>query len=240
MHLARVTGLLLASFATLAQQQSVEIISEPSHHLVMENAYVRVFDVTVAPKATTLVHRHNNDYVFVTLGDSDVISARPGEKPAALLLKDGEIRFTPGKFAHAAINQSDKPFHNITIELLKPATQVKSCNGDCPQKICTINGGGLNTRCPELEREIKSAQWNMSLFRIPPSSEIQVDSQDSDELLVAVSDLELSQLLNGEHRLTVLNPGKLTWLPAGATPVLKNDTPSPAKYVVLKFNPEKQ
>ncbi len=124
MHLARVAGLLLVSIATLAQQQSVEITSEPSHHLVLENAYVRVFDVTVAPKATTLVHRHHNDYLFVTLGDSDVVSARPGEKPAALLLKDGEIRFTPGKFEHAAINQSDKPFHNITIELLKPATHV--------------------------------------------------------------------------------------------------------------------
>ena len=50
MHLARVAGLLLVSIATLAQQQSVEITSEPSHHLVLENAYVRVFDVTVAPK----------------------------------------------------------------------------------------------------------------------------------------------------------------------------------------------
>jgi len=50
MHLARLAELLLVSIATLAQQQSVEITSEPSHHLVLENAYVRVFDVTVAPK----------------------------------------------------------------------------------------------------------------------------------------------------------------------------------------------
>ena len=89
------------------------------------------FDVTVAPKDTTLVHRHNHDYLFVTLGDSDVVSARPGEKPVALLLKDGEVRYTPGNFAHAAINNSDRPFHNTTIELLKPSTNVKTCTGPC-------------------------------------------------------------------------------------------------------------
>src|SRR5258708_23187119 len=108
MRTSRLAGLLFLTAATLAQQQqSVEITSEPRHHLVFENEYVRVFDVTVAPRDTTLVHRHNFDYLFVTLGDSDVISARPGENPVALLLKDGEVRFTPGNFAHAAISNSD-------------------------------------------------------------------------------------------------------------------------------------
>ncbi|MGZ4896751.1 MAG: hypothetical protein ACXVJ0_09805, partial [Candidatus Angelobacter sp.] len=91
MRTSRIAGLLFLATATLAQQQQpVEITSEPSHHLVFQNEYVRVFDVTVAPKATTLVHKHNHDYLFVTLGDSDVVSVRPGEKPVALQLKDGE------------------------------------------------------------------------------------------------------------------------------------------------------
>src|SRR5882672_6637048 len=128
MRTSRAVGLVFLVTAALAQQpQSVEITSEPSHHLVFQNEYVRVFDVTVAPKASTLVHRHNSDYLFVTLGDSDVVSARVGEKPAALHLKDGEVRFTPGNFAHAAINESDRPFHNITIELLQPSANVKTC-----------------------------------------------------------------------------------------------------------------
>lgn len=228
MDFARLAGLLLVSLATLAQQQSVEITSEPSHHLVMENLYVRVFDVTVAPKASTLVHRHNNDYLFVTLGDSDVISARPGEKPAALLLKDGEIRYTPGKFAHAAINQSDKPFHNITIELRKPATNVKSC-----------------VKCSLAEREISADQWKMSVFAMQPGSQIQLEDQKGDALLVSVSDLELSQPLNGNQmngnqKFSPMTPGKLLWMRAGAKPVLKNNSSSPAMYAVLKFNAEKQ
>ena len=45
----------LATTALAQQQQPVEITSEPRHHLVFENEYVRVFDVTVAPRDTTLV-----------------------------------------------------------------------------------------------------------------------------------------------------------------------------------------
>ena len=67
----------------------------------------------------------------MTLGDSDVVSARVGVKPAALHLKDGEVRYTPGNFAHAAINESDQPFHNITIELLKPSDKVTTCADQC-------------------------------------------------------------------------------------------------------------
>jgi quercetin dioxygenase-like cupin family protein len=240
MHLARVAGILLVSLATLAQQQSVEITSEPSHHLVLENAYVRVFDVTIAPKATTLVHRHHNDYVFVTLGDSDVISARPGEKPVALQLKDGEIRFTPGKFEHAAINQSDKPFHNITIELLKPASHVTTCNNFCAQDGCL--GATLNGRpaCESIEKQITSDQWRMSLRQLPPSTQVQKQDRNSNMLVIAVSELELQQQSDGATKQLKLAPGGLVWLAAGDTQILKNNTANAGRYVTLEFPPEKQ
>jgi len=81
MRTSRLAGLVFLAAATLAQQQqSVEITSEPSHHLVFQNEYVRVFDVTVAPRATTLVHKHNHDYLFVTLGDSDRGERSSGRK----------------------------------------------------------------------------------------------------------------------------------------------------------------
>jgi hypothetical protein len=245
MHFARLAGLLLVTIATLSQQQSVEITSEPSHHLVMENAYVRVFDVTVAPKASTLVHRHNNDYLFVTLGDSDVVSARPGEKPAALVLKDGEIRFTPGKFAHAAINQSDKPFHNITIELLKPATNVRISQRTMVQKVCVTSDSDQYTVCPELESEVKSDQWTMSLFTIAAKghSWIQHQLHHGEALFIAVSDLDRREWSEGKWSVTRLTPGNLLWLPGprgNDSSPLENNSATPARYAVLEFNAEKQ
>ncbi len=98
----------------------VAIDHEPMHRLVLENDYVRVFDVTVPPGQETKYHRHDRDYIFVTLGDTDVESTRIGETPVTLKLKDGEVRFTKGGFAHKARDLADTPFHNITIELKKP------------------------------------------------------------------------------------------------------------------------
>jgi hypothetical protein len=95
----------------------VPIRKEGHHHLVLENDYVRVYSVEVAPHSETLYHQHDLDYIFVTLGDSDVDSVRVGEPPAHLLLKVGDVGFTKSGFADKAMNNSDKPFKNVTIEL---------------------------------------------------------------------------------------------------------------------------
>ena len=65
------------------------------------------------------MHRHRHDYVFVTLGASQVENDVFGKPPATLKLQDGEVHFTPGNFAHVAKNLADAPFRNVTVELLK-------------------------------------------------------------------------------------------------------------------------
>jgi len=223
---------LLASMATLAQQQQpVEITSEPRHHLVFENEYVRVFDVTVEPKGSTLVHHHSHDYLFVTLGDSDVVSVRPGEKPVELALKDGETRFTAGNFSHAAINKSEKPFRNITIELLKPASNVKSCAESCEVPVQCNNNGG----CAKVVRQITSDQWTVSTVTLPPSAQLDGKPPASPYLLVAVSEINLSPSQRGSeafHRA----PGGLDWVPSSASPRFDNTGKTPATFVALEFH----
>lgn len=247
MRTSRALGLVFLATASLAQQQqqSVEITSEPSHHLVFQNEYVRVFDVTVAPKATTLVHKHNHDYLFVTLGDSDVVSARVGEKPAALHLKDGEVRFTPGNFAHAAINESDQPFHNITIELLKASANVKTCTESCDSGGCIasiLRTPGDNSPlpgCPVTFRRITADQWTVSLVELPSNSSLDTHPVGP-TLLIAVSDLKLSKQTPDATYPFQRSSGGLDWLPTGLKETVHNDTSKAAQYVTLEFKPEKQ
>lgn len=80
----------------------VEITAEPSHHLAIENEYVRVFQVEVAPHAPTFMHRHRHDYIFVTLGDTHISNEVEGRTPVDVKLADGDTRFAPGNFAHVA------------------------------------------------------------------------------------------------------------------------------------------
>src|ERR1700681_2911100 len=110
---------LLIPFLAAQTATEVEITSEPSHHFFLENEFVRVFKVEVAPHASTLLHRHRHDYVFVTLGDAHVTNEVEGKPPVDLKFSDGETHFVPGNFAHVAKNLSDQPFRNVTIELLQ-------------------------------------------------------------------------------------------------------------------------
>lgn len=237
MRRSRFAGLLLISMAALAQQQQpVEITAEPRHHLVLENQYVRVFDVTVEPRGTTLVHRHNYDYLFVTLGDSELISQRPGEAPVQLSLKDGETRFSPGKFSHAAINRSDRPFHNITIELLKPSTNVKTCEQACPVQVdCRPD----HAPCPTVQKRISSDQWMVSSWSIPGGTSFIDPSRKGPSLLIAVSDLELTRRGAEASGSFKRAPGGLDWAPAGRNQSIKNESSRPQAYVLLEFAAEK-
>src|SRR4051812_33885319 len=116
----RMTTLALSLFCMLLPStEPVEITAEPVHHLAVDNEQVRVFQVEVAPHASTLLHRHGHDYLFVTLGESHISNEVLGKPPVELKLSDGETRFTPGNFAHVARNLSDQPFRNVTVELMQ-------------------------------------------------------------------------------------------------------------------------
>jgi len=113
----------ILSQVTVAQDV-VPITKERNHQLTISNEYVRVFKVEVPPKTETLYHQHDYDYVYVVIGDADVSSTHLNEKPVSAKLRDGEVGFAKGGFAHKAFNNADEPFDNVTVELLKGAGKV--------------------------------------------------------------------------------------------------------------------
>jgi quercetin dioxygenase-like cupin family protein len=139
----RTVLLLMAVCASvLAQKHAgtpadpVPVAEEPDHRLVFENEYVRVFKVVVPPHAATLVHRHERDYVVVTIGEADVTNEPVGKPAVRWQFKDGDVKFLKGGFAHRAVNEGDKPFVNYTVELKKP--DAATC-GLAGQPECIIN-----------------------------------------------------------------------------------------------------
>jgi hypothetical protein len=179
------------------------------------------------------VHRHNHDYLFVTLGDSDVVSARPGEKPVALKLKDGEVRFTPGNFAHAAINNSDRPFHNTTIELLKPSTNVKTCTDSCDDLSNPCAG-----ICAQRRKLISSDQWSVWMITVPPTAQAEKYLHPVPQLVVPVSNLGFGVQAGSTDTPIIRGPGQIDWLSSRPMHALINNARTSARFIALEFNPE--
>jgi quercetin dioxygenase-like cupin family protein len=221
---------LLIPFLAAQTTTEVEITSEPSHHLVLENEYIRVFKVEVAPHASTLMHRHRHDYVFVTLGDAHVSNEVEGKPSVDLKLSDGETRFVAGNFAHVAKNLSDQPFRNATIELTQDE-RLRQTPSHRPEENGekTFPGGRMTTLF--VKDGVRVSEVNLEPGAIVPSHH-----HDSPHLLVAITDLDIRSDVEGMGPMPgKFKSGDVKWLPGGYTHTLTNEGKSPARFVTVEF-----
>ena len=226
-------ALLLATIALAAQNTSeVELTAEPHHHLVIENEYVRVFKVEVAPHDSTLMHSHHHDYVFITLGNAEVENAVKGKPPVILKLQDGEARFVAGNFAHVARNLADTPFRNVTIELLQDeaARKTPPPKWDEERGLHILTGG---------TQDIMFVQdgVRVSETELQPGAMLPSHHHSGPHLLVALTDLDTRSDVEGQGPMPGhLKSGDVKWLPGGYTHTLTNVGKQKAKFVTLEFH----
>ena len=64
MRQAATAVLLIAAWVTVSAQV-VPVGQEPHHRIVYEDASLRVLDVNIPPRTTTLHHSHDHDLVTV-------------------------------------------------------------------------------------------------------------------------------------------------------------------------------
>src|SRR5438874_12101749 len=216
------------AFAQEITEKVVPITQEPSHHLVLENSYVRVFNVEVAPHFATRIHRHDYDYVFVTLGDSDVSNEKLHADPIELKLKDGETHFAPGGFAHKAVNLADTPFHNITIEFVEPGITTRAA-GAKDTSVAASQFGGASS---EAFGKIKLHQGT---FLNGEVSTCMGDQLAGPQLLVPVSEFFVKTAAKTNQ---AKRPGEVLWLNAGDCATIVTRGNLPARFVLLNFPDE--
>ena len=112
---------------------TVEITAEPSHHLKIDNPYIRASYVDVAPGQSTKMHHHGYDYLAVILGHSEIDSTTLDGTVKHSVLEDGAVGYTPAGLTHVATDRAATPFRNATIELLQNQGHpvcVKNCEND--------------------------------------------------------------------------------------------------------------
>jgi len=230
----RLAFLVIVSSAVLssARPPEVEITAEPHHHLVLQNPWIRAFKVEVAPHAATLMHRHRHDYVFVTLGASEVENDVQGKPPATLKLKDGDTYFLPGGFAHIAKNLLDQPFRNVTIEFMQDDKAHKSP----PPKWNEERGMHILEGGTQDILFVKDGV-RASEIVLQPGATLPKHHHAGPHLLVAVSDLEIrSDVVGQGPMLGYFKSGDVKWLPGGYSHTLTNVGKAEAKFITLEFH----
>lgn len=120
--LAMLCGNLGACGAQASTPAVVPIAQEPAHRLVLQNEYVRVFEIRLPPGEATLWHEHLHDGVSVRLTDATVEDQLKDGSVDGIRLRRGEVAYgaTPTARTHRVRNVGETAFHNLYIELLTP------------------------------------------------------------------------------------------------------------------------
>lgn len=209
----------------------VEITAEPSHHLVLQNRYVRVFSVEVAPHTATLIHRHRHDYVFVALGPGEISNEVEGKPPVKTKLSDGEVEFAAGNFAHSVRNLSITSFRNIAIELLRDQKtgSIAATADDDTRSLHVLRGG--TEQVLFVKDGVKVSEVELQIAGVEPKHR-----HAKAELMVALTDLVLRNDVEGKHAANLeMKSGEVKWIEGGFTHTVTNVGQGPAKYVTFEF-----
>jgi quercetin dioxygenase-like cupin family protein len=235
-------AILFCLAATLLAAQApapeVELNAEPHHHLTLENKSVRVYNVDVPPHTDTLMHWHRHDYIYVTLGPTEVVNAVKDKPPVTVKLQDGETRFSPAPFAHIARNLTDQPFRNVTIEIvddeaLRHSTAPWDPNKNEDRALETFQGG--TQQILFVKDAIRASE-----FELQPGAVVPMHHHTGPHLLVAVSDLDIRSDVEGQgpnsgQTSGHFKSGDSKWLPGNYSHTITNTGQKPAKFVTLEF-----
>jgi quercetin dioxygenase-like cupin family protein len=230
-----VVALIWFLYAHRSKPTPVEITAEPGHHLTLENEYVRVFKMELGPNASSLLHYHRHDYIYVSLGISEVENDVAGKSPVKLTLQDGETHFVPGGFAHITMNLSDRPFRNVTIELMQDEKARQSpppnwgANGNQDRGLEVLNGGTNDTL-------FVNDGVRVSQLDLQPGGILPKHHHAGPQLIVAITDLELRSDIEGSAPAQIqLKAGDADWTKGDTTHALTNIGKQDAKLITIEF-----
>ena len=233
-------GVSLSLQNPLPPQAALPVKDEPHHAHELQNDYVRVYNVTVPPLDTTLLHQHDLPYIYLILGQADIVNAVQGQPEAHLLLDDGATRYSPGAFAHTVRTDAGRLFHNITVELVHPQSSPHNLGttadtrplGACPQ-------GPANPRNSQIPAEqvipcFETDEVRLELVRVEGGKDYQESAPKTAALLVAMSNSNLNAFIGGDH-VAFLHGGDLLWLPAGAPRRIEDFLGIKSSFLLLSF-----
>jgi hypothetical protein len=106
-------------FTIVQHELPATIDQDPHFRLLLENAHIRVFALTLSPNSQSFV-RYGHNVVTIAPDDGEVIMWKEGESPIQhFRVNRGQIQFFLGQSVRGYRNDAKSgDYHNVTIEFL--------------------------------------------------------------------------------------------------------------------------
>ena len=215
--------LCAASFA-----QSAAPVPDNQRKELLKNSKVEVSQLTFAPGEGAAMHKHERDYVavFVTGGQLELTQA--GQQPTKNKLEAGEVRFRNAGVTHSAKNIGSSPFETVIVEFADAQGKMKRIT----KKSQTCVPG--TKTCVEEKELFCTEKVCVEEVKMAPGSVTVQHSHATDHMLIAVSDYELTDEVEGKGTIVRRHKsGDAEYIPAGITHRLTNTGQAPAYFTVI-------
>jgi hypothetical protein len=214
----------------LQTKTAILINADLHYRLLMENAQVRIFSLTLPTGSQSYV-RHEHNYLTVQIEEHEVIMWKDDEAPIQhFRAPTGELHFFFGGSAHGIRNDSNAEYRNVTVEFLDPEVttygyRYESGEYDFGPSVMNppLDPEGHFVNSLNLE---KAQALDVQLLPQQP-----LPAAKGPQLLIAITALNLSA---GERRKISLRPGDVLWRDAGE-PGVANSGPGRARLAVIEF-----
>ncbi|MGO9211208.1 MAG: hypothetical protein ACLP2H_13920 [Terriglobales bacterium] len=216
-----------------ANLRGVPLSQEKHHHLVLENPYVKVYEVEVGPREATLMHQHLRDYAYIVLGDCDLTNAVAGKPIASLKLPDTTVDFSHGMFSHIATNNGDAPCRKMTIELLRPQGEVNKVFSSINQALASGDPDSAG-----MVGVLESEEMRLTATAVAPGSSWSPTRDERDRLVLMID--KIHNTSGPKEHNSPFPAGMLAWVPAGKSWKVDNPSAQPMKLMVLEFKDSAQ
>jgi len=227
----RVPVILLLLCSACAGQSPAPIPDSevPQRKEILGNHRVTVSLLELAPGDATPMHQHDRDMLSVFVNGGHTQSRLLGHKPAADKMAVGEVRFRSAGFTHAAKNEGTDPFRVVIVEFADPQGKMEQIGTS--SHYCNP---GSTTACVDEKSLFCTERVCVEDVSIAAGAITTKHSHTTDHMLVAVSDYELTDQVEGKGSVVrTRKSGEVEYIPAGITHQLTNTGKAAARFTVI-------
>jgi quercetin dioxygenase-like cupin family protein len=226
----RAATLLLLCAACAGQVPAPIPDSEvPQRKEILRNHRVTVSLLELAPGEATPMHQHNGDTLAVLVDGGRTRNTVLGQKAVADRMAVGESRFLNAGYAHATKNEGVGRLRVVYVEFADPQGKV--------EKVGTAShycNPGSTTACVDEKVLFCTAKVCVEEASIAPGALTSKHSHTTDHMLIAVSDYELTDRVEGKGIVVrTQKSGEVEYIPAGITHRITNTGQAPARFIVI-------
>jgi beta-alanine degradation protein BauB len=221
--------------AQKAPQKSVPVSEDqvPQRKQLLQNARVTVSLLDLAPGEATPMHQHDHDMLSIVITPGQVRSTVFGQRAHSDKIDAGEVNFYNAGYSHALRNQGTAFFRAVDIKFAEPQGKVEKTRMSLLKKSTRTCNPGTNV-CVDEKYLFCTARVCVEDVTMAPGAVSTTHTHTTDHMLVAVSDFELRDEIEGKAPATrTMKSGEVGYIPAGITHKLTNTGKEAARFVVV-------